>query len=195
MFTAGPMTDFFSVCGAAADALAAGSCAARAPLAPTQIATIATIGIFRSPMDIVIGENTLLGTKGRILVALVATAAALVAPAGAGAKLLDDYYNEGLEPQADLGEKSRPISQPRQLRVEFSGSVPQLINGEFSVSCYVRGRTRFSRNSTVSGVSPVEGVVPIKGRFDTCRVTNAEARFADPFISGWLRIRIFGTPR
>jgi hypothetical protein len=106
--------------------------------------------------------------------------------------LLDDYYNEGLEPQADLGERSSPISHPRQLRVEFSGSVPEQINGRFSVACYVRGRTRFSRNGTVSGVSPVDGVVAIKGRFDTCRVTNAEANFADPFISGWLRIRIFG---
>jgi hypothetical protein len=129
-----------------------------------------------------------------LALALVAAAAGLAAPAAATAKLLDDYYNEGLEPQADLGERSRPISHPRQLRVEFSGSVPELINGQFSVGCYARGRTRFSRNRTVSGVSPVEGVVPIKGRFDTCRVTNAEAHFADPFISGWLRIRVFGTP-
>lgn len=130
-----------------------------------------------------------------LAVALVATAAALAAPAGATAKLLDDYYNEGLEPQADLGEASRSISHPRQLGVEFSGSVPESINGQFTVRCYVRGRTRFSRNGTLSGVSPIEAVVPIKGRFDFCRVTNAEARFADPFISGWLRIRVFGTPR
>jgi hypothetical protein len=130
-----------------------------------------------------------------LIAALAAAAVALAVPAGATAKLLDDYYNEGIEPQADLGEKSNPISQPRQLRIEFSGSVPELINGRFTVGCYVHGRTRFSRDGAVSGVSPVAGVVRIPRRFDSCRVTDAEANFADPFISGWLRIRIFGTPR
>ena len=125
-------------------------------------------------------------------VALVATAAVLAAPAGAGAKLLDDYYNEGIEPHADLGEPSRSISHARQLRVEFSGSQPKEINGQFTVKCYVRSRTRFSRNVPLSGVSPISAVVPIKRRFDSCRVTSAEARFADPFITGWLRIRVWG---
>jgi hypothetical protein len=130
--------------------------------------------------------------KTVLAVALVATAAALAAPAGATARLLDDYYNEGIEPQADLGEKSNPISRPSQLRVEFSGSVPESINAQFTVGCYIRGRTRFSRDQTVSGVSPIAGVVRIPRRFDSCRVTDATANFADPFISGWLRIRIFG---
>jgi len=130
-----------------------------------------------------------------LAVALVATAAALAVPAGATAKLLDDYYNEGIEPHADLGA-SRAISHPRQIRVEFSGSAPELINGGFTVKCRVRGVTKFSRDATVSGVSPISAVVPISGRFDSCRLTSAEARYADPFISdSWLRIRVWGTPR
>jgi hypothetical protein len=127
--------------------------------------------------------------------ALVATAAALAAPAGATAKLLDDYYNEGIEPHADLGA-SRPMSQPRQLKVEFTGSSPQQqINAEFTVKCVVHGKTRFSRAGTPSGVSPIVATIPIKGRFDSCRVSSAESRYADSFITGWLRIRVFGTPR
>ena len=38
-----------------------------------------------------------------------------------------------------------------------------------------------------SGLPPVAAAVPIKGRFGACRVSNAEARFADPFISGWIQ--------
>ncbi len=127
------------------------------------------------------------------LSALIAVAAALVAPAGAGAKLLDDYYNEGIEPHADLGEPSRSISKPRQLSVEFSGNARmEVINGVFTVKCYVGRRARFSRSLTVSGTSPTIEVVRIKRRFDSCRVTSAEARYANPFVSGWLRIRVFG---
>ena len=136
----------------------------------------------------------MLGRKARTAVVLAAAAAALAVPGGATAKLLDDYYNEGIEPQADLGEKSSPISHPRKLTVEFSGSVPESINARFTVACYLHGRTRFTRDLSLSGVSPVDGVVPITRRFDSCRVTSAKANFADPFISGWLRIRIFGTP-
>lgn len=126
--------------------------------------------------------------------ALVVAAAVLAAPAGAPAKLLDDYYNEGIEPHADLGA-SRPTSRPSRLRIEFSGSVPEPINARFTVKCKVRGATGFSRTRPVSGVSPISAVVPIKRRFDSCRVSDAEARFADPFWSGWLRIRVWGTPR
>lgn len=132
------------------------------------------------------------GRNIRILAAaLVAGAAALAAPTGAGAELLDDYYNEGIEPHADLG-KSRSISKPRQLRLEFSGHTPAQINATFTVKCKLGGATRFSRTRSVSGISPVNAVVPIKRRFDSCRVAGAEARYADPFISGWLRIRVFG---
>lgn len=133
----------------------------------------------------------------RVALAVAVAAAALAAPAAAGAKLLDDYYNEGIEPHADLGA-SRPANHPSQLRVEFSGSAPPLINGRdtlingsYTVKCKVGGATKFSRKGTVSGVSPINAVVPIKRRFDSCRVTGAEARYEDPFITGWLRIRVF----
>jgi len=128
----------------------------------------------------------------RMAAALAVAVAALAAPAGATAKLLDDYYNEGIEPHADEGA-SNAVSHPSQFRVEFSGSSPgKLINGEYTVRCFIGGKTRFSRTSAVSGVSPIYGVTPIKRRFDACRVASAESRYEDPFITGWLRIRVWG---
>lgn len=128
-------------------------------------------------------------------VALIAAGAALATPAGATGKLLDDYYNEGIEPHADLGA-SRPLAKPKQLKVEFSASMPgQRINTSFALRCYVRGKTKLARNPTFSGFAPFSVLVPIDGRLDTCRLTGAEARYADPFITGWLRIRVWGASR
>ena len=122
---------------------------------------------------------------------MVATAVALAAPAAAGAKLLDDYYNEGIEPHADLGE-SRKVNNPKRFRVEVNASQRRQIHGDFTVKCYSGRKAKFSRNVALFGLPPVAAVVPIKGRFGYCRVTTAEARFADPFISGWIQIRVFG---
>lgn len=134
---------------------------------------------------------------GRLLlaVALAAATAALASPAGAAAKLVDDYYNEGIEPHADLGA-STYVRHARQLKVEFSGSAAdQRVNASLTARCYVRGKVRWSRSGTVSGYSPFSVLVPIERRFDKCRLTAAEARYADPFITGWIRIRVWGSSR
>lgn len=123
---------------------------------------------------------------------MIAAAAVLGAPAGASAKLLDDYYNEGIEPHADLGT-SRSIASPKRIRLEFSASVLEPIYGEYTVTCKIRGAAKFNRQDTFSGVAPVFAVVPITRRFDSCRVTQAEARFSNPFWSGWLRVRVWGS--
>ncbi len=130
----------------------------------------------------------------RVAAALIATAAVLAIPAGASAKLLDDFYNEGIEPHADLGQ-SRSASQPKQLRLEFTASVREPIYGEFTITCKVKGATKLKRTLPVSGVPPIFATVPIKPGLDSCRVTAAETRYVDPFWSGWLRIRVWGSSR
>lgn len=126
---------------------------------------------------------------------LVAVWAVLVAPAPAAAKLLISTYNDGLEPHAKLARPSPAIAHPRQLRVEVAGSSQAAVEGRFTVKCYRRGVARFSREYTVSGISPATLVAPTSARWDSCRVAKASARFADPFISGWIEIRAWGAPR
>lgn len=134
-------------------------------------------------------------TRALLALAAVAIAAALAAPMGASAKLIDDYYNEGIEPHADLGLGTK-LKKPRQLKVEFSGSDPsQRINSSLTYKCEVHGKTRLARSGTFSGWSPYSVLIPIEGHFDSCRITAAEARYADTFVTGWLRIRIFGASR
>jgi hypothetical protein len=129
------------------------------------------------------------------IAALVAVSVVLAAPAPATAKLLISTYNDGLEPHSKLERQSPAIGHPRQLRVEVAGSEQAAVEGRFTVKCYRHGIRKFSREYTVSGVSPADLVVPTAARWDSCRVTRASARFADPFISGWIEIRAWGTPR
>jgi hypothetical protein len=129
------------------------------------------------------------------IAALIAVSVALAAPASATAKLLISTYNDGLEPHAKLSAQSPAIGHPKQLRVEVAGSSQAAVEGRFTVKCHRRGVPRFSREYTVSGISPATLVVPTSARWDSCRVTKASARFADPFISGWIEIRAWGTPR
>lgn len=136
-----------------------------------------------------------LGPLRRTLVALLAVAGALAAPAPAGAKLLIASYNEGLEPHAVLQEHSRDIDHPRQLRLEISGLIQAEVEGRIAIKCYRHGVAKFSRAYTASGMSPAERVVNIRARWDRCRVASASARFVDPFVEGWIAIRVWGTPR
>ena len=132
----------------------------------------------------------------RIALAIaVVTIAVLAGPAGASGEVVDDYYNEGIEPHADLGLGTK-VKHPSKMKVEFSGSsADQRINSSLTYRCYVRGKARLADSGTFSGWSPFSVLIPIKRRFDFCRVTAAEARYNDPFVTGWLRIRIFGSSR
>jgi hypothetical protein len=131
----------------------------------------------------------------RKLAILTAVTGCLILPASAGAKLLVSTYNEGLEPHAVLQGHTRPIAHPKSLRLEISGAIQSEATGRFTVKCSGSGSAKFSQSYTVSGMTPAERTVPIKPRWDECRVAKADARYTDPFVEGWIQIRAWGTPR
>lgn len=123
------------------------------------------------------------------LAALVTVAAALAAPATAGAKLLVETYNEGLQPSVVLDGPSAAISNPKQITVEFTSNHPAQLVGGFQIKC----ARKFSRSYSLSGVSPAVRTVRIGGQRGKCRVVGASARFADPLDEGWIQLRASGT--
>ncbi len=130
-------------------------------------------------------------TKKMIL--LVSAAAALAAPAPAGAKLLAATYNEGLEPHAVLQGKTKALPKPKSITVEFSGLIREAVmTGNFKVVCLRGSKTAFSRTFPLMGATPARRTVAIQPGFDSCRVATASARFADPFVEGSLQIRATG---
>ena len=122
------------------------------------------------------------------LAALVTVAAALAAPAAAGAQLLVETYNEGLQPSVVLEGSSEPITNPKRITVEFTSNHPAELVGAFTIKC----ARKFSRSYDVSGPSPAARTVRIGGQRGKCRVTAASARFADPFDEGWIKLRASG---
>jgi hypothetical protein len=123
------------------------------------------------------------------LAALVTVAAALAAPATAGAKLLVETYNEGLQPSVFLDGTSSAISNPKRITVEFSSSHEAELVGWFAIKCD-RGR---ARSYSLSDVSPARRTVRIGGQPGKCRVVGASARFADPLDEGWIKLRASGS--
>jgi hypothetical protein len=124
----------------------------------------------------------------RRLAALVTVAAALATPATAGAKLLIETYNEGLEPHTVSGP-SAAINNPKRITVEFSSSHEAELIGGFTIKC----DRKHSRSYSLSGLSPAVRTVRIGGHRGKCRVQNASARFADSLDEGWIQIRASGT--
>jgi hypothetical protein len=123
------------------------------------------------------------------LVALVAMAAALTVPATAGAKVLIETYNEGLEPHVVLEGTSMPIDNPKRITVQFTANHKAELVGSFAIKC-----TRSRRHSySVSGISPAARTVRIRAHAGKCRVVAAEARLADPFDEGWIKLRATGS--
>jgi hypothetical protein len=128
--------------------------------------------------------------------ALLAVAAALLAPASAGAKLLMATYNEGLEPHVVLQGASTPISNPRQLRLEISAptQTQAAVHGHFTVRCTGAGKSS-THSYVVTGEAPATRTVPIGSRWSSCQVTRASARYDSQFVEGWIKIQAWGTRR
>jgi hypothetical protein len=122
------------------------------------------------------------------LSALVVVAAALAVPATAGAKILVETYNEGLEPHVVLEGPSPAISNPKQITVEFSANHAADLTGGFTIKC----DHRRSRSYDDSGLSPAVRTVRIGGKPGKCRVTAASAGFTDPLDEGWIQLRASG---
>ena len=121
--------------------------------------------------------------------ALVTMAAALAVPATAGAKVLIETYNEGLEPHVVLEGTSMPINNPKRITVEFTANHKAELVGSFAIKCTHSRRHSYS----VSGISPAARTVRIRAHAGKCRVVAAEARLADPFDEGWIKLRATGS--
>jgi hypothetical protein len=116
----------------------------------------------------------------------MATVAAMLAvPATAGAKILVETYNEGLQPSVNLEGPSPAISNPKQITVAFTANHVAELDGSFTIKC--AGRRAKSYDD--SGVSPAVRTVHIGGKPGKCRVTRAAASFADQFDEGWIQLR------
>ena len=116
-------------------------------------------------------------------------AAALAVPATAGAKVLIETYNEGLEPHVVLEGTSEPIDNPKRITVSFTANHKAELVGSFAIKC-----TRTRRHSySVSGLSPAARTVRIRSHAGKCRVVAAEARLVDPFDEGWIQLRATGS--
>lgn len=126
--------------------------------------------------------------SGRRFAALVAMAAALAVPATAGAKIIIETYNEGLEPHVNLDDPSPAIDDPKKITVTFTASHPAELVGSFTIKCQHRG----SRSYENSGPSPAVRTVRIGGKPGKCRLMRATAGFADPLDEGWIQLRATG---
>jgi hypothetical protein len=128
------------------------------------------------------------GKSGRRFAALVTMAAALAVPATAGAKVIIETYNEGLEPHVNLEGPSPAINNPKQITVAFIASHPAGIDGSFTIKC----EHRRARSYSDSGPSPAVRTVRIGGKPGKCRITRATAGLSDPLDEGWLQLRATG---
>ena len=115
---------------------------------------------------------------------MATVAAVLAAPATAGAKILVETYNEGLQPSVNLEGPSAAVTNPKQITVRFTANHAAELVGSFTIKCAGRRAKSYSD----SGVSPAVRTVRISGKPGKCRVTRASASFADQFDEGWIQL-------
>lgn len=121
-------------------------------------------------------------------VAALVAVVALVVPATAGAKVLVETYNEGLQPKAVLGEHSAAIVNPKRITMEFTSSYTAPLTGKFKIKC----DGGFTRVYKLTGSNPARRTVNMGGNKGRCLIQSASAQWVDPLLQGWIQIRATG---